>query len=825
MTFDKTLLKPCPVLLPSAEEFQNPIEYLSREDILQLGNEFGLVKVVPPKGWKPPFSIAPSFTFHTRIQKLSDLGITTRSRKIFIDGLNRFCNMTGRRNVHSWFVTHNQKIHYYDLYLAVCRLYPGRNDLMGISQEELTKLNLMFDLPASETILKSEFTDKIKAYAQYLSHNGNNFDFPESDPEDDTESCLVCRKNHSPTQMLLCDHCNNPYHLKCLSPPLTEVPEGTWYCEKCLIGTGAYGFEENPELKFNIWGFVEHCKQFESEFFSRYSKDGSPLSLDEIEQLFWNLVESENSELKVRYGADIHNLRPGEISGFPTMEIPKSPYDSNADGSQYIHHPWNLTRLPFAKGSLLNFINSTISGMTIPWIYVGSLLSTFCWHVEDHYTLSANYCHFGNVKKWYGIPSSYADEFEKIMKASAPDLFQRQPDLLHQLVTLMSPSELSAKGIPCVYADQGPNEFVVTYPRVYHAGFNSGLNFNEAVNFTMDAWIDFGERSIRDYAEIKKENVFDHFMLVQNILENYLQPNSAFEDNHKNFIGKCIRSYEQFLHRQKSLVHDLESDRLETVLKVPESKSGLMTPGPATRMSTMKKNKANTEDEDDDLCDICRTYVSFQYCDVNNKLHRFGKWYHKKSRKTDSSSIAVSNLLTPTESPYLKKGQEDGMTYSATAVAQSGSAERLQSLQDNNQDLKEEESEEEFGAKVPFSDQMNELISQAKRKASEEAEEPRSKRRQSSRLQQKSRSPELEAKPEINEEIEDSASPQKKSQYSSLLRQLNQFDHIKLCLKCTQKMCGDHGERLPKGSHLIVEKPFGEMEAILAGAKRKFLGY
>ena len=34
-------------------------------------------------------------------------------------------------------------------------------------------------------------------------------------------------------QMLLCDNCNGGYHLFCLTPELTQVPAGLWYCPSC----------------------------------------------------------------------------------------------------------------------------------------------------------------------------------------------------------------------------------------------------------------------------------------------------------------------------------------------------------------------------------------------------------------------------------------------------------------------------------------------------------------------------------------------------------------------------------------------------------------
>jgi hypothetical protein len=35
--------------------------------------------------------------------------------------------------------------------------------------------------------------------------------------------------------------CDSPYHLGCLSPPLSEVPKGEWFCPECgSDGSAAY---------------------------------------------------------------------------------------------------------------------------------------------------------------------------------------------------------------------------------------------------------------------------------------------------------------------------------------------------------------------------------------------------------------------------------------------------------------------------------------------------------------------------------------------------------------------------------------------------------
>jgi hypothetical protein len=54
----------------------------------------------------------------------------------------------------------------------------------------------------------------------------------------------------------------------------------------------------------------------------------------------------------------------------------------------------------------------------------------------------------GEPKTWYGAPGFAAEQLEAVMKKLAPELFQIQPDLLHQLVTIMNPNTLMSHGVP-----------------------------------------------------------------------------------------------------------------------------------------------------------------------------------------------------------------------------------------------------------------------------------------------------------------------------------------------------------------------------------------
>ena len=63
-------------------------------------------------------------------------------------------------------------------------------------------------------------------------------------------------------------------------------------------------------------------------------------------------------------------------------------------------------------------------------------------------------------------------------------------------------------------ADQHAGEFMITFPRGYHAGFNHGYNLAEAVNFAPPDWLEMGRKCVEHYSLMRRYCVFCHDELV-----------------------------------------------------------------------------------------------------------------------------------------------------------------------------------------------------------------------------------------------------------------------------------------------------------------------
>ena len=71
-------------------------------------------------------------------------------------------------------------------------------------------------------------------------------------PQVDQYMCLVCGNGTAEDRLLLCDGCDDSYHIFCLIPPLHEVPKGDWRCPKCLAQVSCCTFRELNALQRSL---------------------------------------------------------------------------------------------------------------------------------------------------------------------------------------------------------------------------------------------------------------------------------------------------------------------------------------------------------------------------------------------------------------------------------------------------------------------------------------------------------------------------------------------------------------------------------------------
>jgi hypothetical protein len=170
-------------------------------------------------------------------------------------------------------------------------------------------------------------------------------------------------------------------------------------------------------------------------------------------------------------------------------------YGADLQGSLFADKetPWNVSCLP----NLLNRCSLTkkLPGVNSPYLYFGMYGATFAWHVEDMDLFSINYIHFGAPKFWYAVPQRHADRFEHTLAGYFPQDAQRCDQFLRHKSFTMSPTQLANDKIPVNMLVHNQGEYVITYPRGYHAGFNMGFNCAESINFALESWLELGRRA------------------------------------------------------------------------------------------------------------------------------------------------------------------------------------------------------------------------------------------------------------------------------------------------------------------------------------------
>lgn len=187
-----------------------------------------------------------------------------------------------------------------------------------------------------------------------------------------------------------------------------------------------FGFDSGS--KFTLESFQKYANDFKEQYFgihemkidlvctvSGESKSKWEPFVETIESEYWHVVEKPTEEIEVLYGADVETGVFG--SGFQ-KSIPRT---QPVEAYPYVTSGWNLNNFAWLPRSMLSYEGGDISGVLVPWLYLGMCFSSFFWHVEDHHFYSLNYMHWGAPKVWYGVPGSAAAQFEE----TKPSRFQR----------------------------------------------------------------------------------------------------------------------------------------------------------------------------------------------------------------------------------------------------------------------------------------------------------------------------------------------------------------------------------------------------------------
>ncbi|XP_071692833.1 lysine-specific demethylase JMJ17 [Rutidosis leptorrhynchoides] len=536
-------IPPAPVYHPTEDEFKDPLGYIYK--IRPEAETYGICKIVPPPNWKPPFALdLDTFTFPTKTQAIHQLqarppacnsktfeleynrfleehcGKKAAKKVIFegkeldlcklFNGVKRYGGYDNVEKEKKWgevfrFVRSGGKISNCSKYV-LCQLY--REHLYDY-ESYYSKLDRIKEKSCKRGLDNEKKSGQQSCKRSRVSESGEKVKM-ENEVYD--QICEQCRSGLHAEVMLLCDRCNKGWHIYCLSPPLKRIPPGNWYCSECFNSEkDSFGFVPGKQL--SLEAFRRVADRAKKKWFGSTSA-----SRAQLEKKFWEIVEGSVGEVEVIYGSDLDTSVYG--SGFPRVDDQR-PSSIDVDRwNEYCASPWNLNNLPKLQGSMLQAVHHNIAGVMVPWLYIGMLFSSFCWHFEDHCFYSMNYHHWGEPKCWYSIPGSEASAFEKVMRNSLPDLFDAQPDLLFQLVTMLNPSVLQENNVPVYSVLQEPGNIVITFPRSYHGGFNFGLNCAEAVNFAPADWLPYGGFGAELYQHYRKPAVLSHEELLCVVAKN-----------------------------------------------------------------------------------------------------------------------------------------------------------------------------------------------------------------------------------------------------------------------------------------------------------------
>lgn len=98
--------------------------------------------------------------------------------------------------------------------------------VMDCTREEVTEKDFCMNILRSHGLLKENSpVDNVTSGEDAVTTSNNCC----------SRSCKICGDLDNSLNMLLCDHCEDAYHLSCYNPRLKKLPIDEWFCHSCLI--------------------------------------------------------------------------------------------------------------------------------------------------------------------------------------------------------------------------------------------------------------------------------------------------------------------------------------------------------------------------------------------------------------------------------------------------------------------------------------------------------------------------------------------------------------------------------------------------------------
>ncbi|KAI9144266.1 JmjC domain, hydroxylase-domain-containing protein [Paraphysoderma sedebokerense] len=477
-----------PVFKPTMEQFQNFDNFIKAID--KWGNQFGIVKVIPPQEWTDNLP-----DISNRLEKVS---IKSPIEQHFSgsSGIFRQDNFELKRtwSVNDWLrvsMSDGHRPPYVNMPKSPAKSRKARGLKKKADQTENPRMNAepsSTDAILNSKIAEPEFKKDINSTVIIESNADSTIEIENSSECHAKPSIDNVESMHQSDSTKPEDNSHGPPSIPVSnvitqqqpSPPESTLPspehkDGEFLPSEADIEVDDQKPDITPKKKSTPGrpkaprkgGSLDLSTLIPSSPFldQRYSIRLSPKEYKDLERTYWRTL-TFNAPM---YGADM-------LGTLWSDETPSTWNTNNLDG-------------------LLSKMGVKLSGVNVPYLYFGMWKATFAWHVEDMDLYSINYLHFGAPKQWYAIPPSQSSKFERFAQGIFPSDHKHCSEFLRHKTFHFSPTMLANHNIKINRMVQEVGEFVITFPHGYHAGYNLGFNCAESVNFASPTWIDIGKQA------------------------------------------------------------------------------------------------------------------------------------------------------------------------------------------------------------------------------------------------------------------------------------------------------------------------------------------